>query len=83
MNTHTHVVECPAGFGGEYDEQLFMEVEPEKEQCSCCGLMAFPIHRPIAFKAGNYTNVWLCELCFEEFESGNNPLYKPKREDSL
>lgn len=80
---HTHVVECPAGYGGEHDERLFEEKQPEKEVCSCCGGLAYPIHRPIAFKAGMLANVWLCDLCLEEFESGNNPLFKPTKAESL
>ena len=83
MNRHTYLVERPAGYGGEHDERLFKEVEPEKQTCSCCGQGAYPIHRPLAFKAGQLANVWLCDLCFEEFEAGSNPLYKPTKAESI
>lgn len=73
-----------SAFITDYHISTEERVFDQREICSCCGLNSFPIHRPLAFNwSGKIVNPRFCSECMEEFENGNNPLFKQTKEESL
>ena len=61
-----------------------MEAEKENRKCKCCNdggaetVTAFVQHGITDPTGWHQVTVDMCPMCKEEFESGRNPLYKPK-----